>query len=437
MYKMRDRSPQRPPAAQPSAVPPSAPSPDKQGIQVVDSPILLGIMLLTVINLPKLHELVGFFVYLELGKVAILLTLFLILTAKAKNPVPWLRLPQVKLLLAYVLWIFVTAVSGVWPGSSISGGLNYLKTVLFFVLLLKSVYTVRDLYKLGWVLALSMIVFDFCIVIRAKMGRADAGGYSLDPNESALLISVTMPFLYYYFRANTGWRRLVMLLGMMTGTAAVLYSGSRGGVLSLCAVLVYAYFTDKGPLLKKILLVSVTIFLVFISMPQGLHERFSRLGDDTQDYNLSFKHGRKMVWERAVSLVEDRPLLGVGMNNFSFVESRVNNQSRGVVAHNFLLQTATELGLPGTAILVALFAVSWLQLRRLRGRLPREKLTHEAAVVASLECAWVAFFLGGQFLSVAFSSQIVFLAACTAVIWKCNLRGDFNHFPEMNGVAHA
>ncbi|GFM37298.1 O-antigen ligase family protein [Desulfovibrio psychrotolerans] len=399
---------------------------------------LTGITLLAVMALPRLHEMVPYLVYADPGKLVILLCLFCILTSKGAVRVPWRRLPQVRLYVLFVIWLFISATMGVWPSASIAGGVSFLKNMVFFLLFMKSIDSMNDLYKVVRVLLLGMLVFSTSIIARASMGRADAGGYTLDPNEGALLIAVLMPFLYYFFRGERGFFRMAFLFGMVLGAGAVLCTGSRGGVIALCVVLSYAYLVDSGMFLKKILLIAVTVSAVFLFMPDGIRERFDRLGDTEQDYNLTHKHGRMMVWERAMSLVEENPVFGVGMHNFIFVESEVNNQSRGVVTHNFILQVATELGIPGALILLSIFAVSWRQARRMRAQVRRTPNNMRAyALLSGLECAWLAFFIGGQFLSVAFSSQIIFMASCSTLVWKCHLRGDFRVPAQQRKAADA
>lgn len=387
---------------------------------------LLGIMVLTLMTLPRLHELVPYAVHFEVGKLAILLCVVTVLTAKPPVRVPWNRLPQVRLYILFTVWLFLSAALGVWPGSSLMAGVTFLKNLLFVFLFLKSVDTMEDCHRVIRVLLFGMLVFSSFIVLRASLGRADTGGYTLDANESALLISVTMPFYYGYFKKSRGLLRVVFLGGMVLGTAGVLFSGSRGGVLSLCCVMAYAYFTDRGMLLKKVALIVLTVMAVLVFMPDGIRERFDKMGDPEQDYNMTSRYGRMMIWERAFSVIAENPVVGVGLGNFIFIESEVNNDSRGKVAHNFLLQLATEMGIPGALLMLLLFYVSWRQVRRLRKSLyGRPDMASAHVVLAGLEAGWVAFFIGGQFLSVGFSAQILFLASCSALSRKCLLRGDF------------
>lgn len=406
-------------------------------ISIQQSLSLCGIALLTIVMLPRIHELFHVLVPLQMGKIAIVLSLILVFTSTEKHYVPWLRLPQVRLLLCFVAWMFLSAVFGAWPTASLQSAFGYLKTILFFYLFLKSIHSVEDLYKLIWILLLSMMFFDACIIFRAGMERSDAGGLTLDPNESALLIAMTMPFFYYYFKTSKGLRRLTLLSGMALGVLAIFHTGSRGGVISLGVVFIYVYFTAKGSLMKKIILVTATILFIVFVMPQDLTSRFSRLGDESQDYNYTSRYGRIMIWKRAVSIIKEHPIFGVGMNNFGFVESEVNNQSRGMVAHNFVLQAAAELGIPGGGFLLSIFFISWRKLRFLRKMMPETRGSPTKAVISSVECAWVVFFVGGQFLAVAFSSQIVFLAACSSVILASHLHGDFDATPQAQGEESA
>lgn len=397
------------------------------------APALFGIMMLTVVVLPRLHELVPLFVHLRLGLTANALCLAIIYFSKCKIAVPWFRLPQVNIYLFYTFWMFLSSFFGVWPSASLNGMYGFGLGVLFFAFMLKTVDSIDSLIKIVFILILSMMALDIVIVSRAAMGRADPGGYTLDANEVALLITVTIPFCYYFFRSTKRISRIASFIAMLLGVAAIFATASRGGFITLCAVLCYGFFLEKGPVIKKIVLIASVLFLVFFLMPETMRDRFSRLGDPEQDYNLTSKHGRSMVWDRAVSMIKERPMLGVGLGNFIFSESEINNQSRGVVAHNFVLQVATELGVPGALGLLSIFFVSWRNLRFIRHKYALDVRSMRGALLASVECGWVAFFIGGQFLSVAFSSQIIFLAGCSALLWKFYLRNDFDIKDDMKG----
>lgn len=98
----------------------------------------------------------------------------------------------------------------------------------------------------------------------------------------------------------------------------------------------------------------------------------------------------------------------------------------GVVTHNFVLQVASETGIPGALLLLSIIWISFRQVRLIRKRLIYNG-SKEFAIVAGLEAAWISFFVGGQFLSVAFTMQIIFLTACSSIFWNSYIQGGFDY----------
>lgn len=87
--------------------------------------------------------------------------------------------------------------------------------------------------------------------------------------------------------------------------------------------------------------------------------------------------GRLAIWERALTLIQDSPLAGIGLNNFPVVAERLYPRLNvGTYlplphAHNVFLQVALDLGVPGLAAFLV-FLIVWVwsatqALRRLRG----------------------------------------------------------------------
>lgn len=195
-------------------------------------------------------------------------------------------------------------------------------------LLLSGIGSCLELYMVFNPFVAAVGVFCVVIISRSAMGRADAGGMTLDPNESALLISLTIPFLYHQFRRCRGIAKLYSLACIIVGICAIFATGSRGSVIALICSLLYSFFVTDKKFFKRFLQSLAVVFIVVLLLPSGVKQRFIGLGDES-DYNITFKHGRVMVWERALSIIEENPVLGIGLNTFSYAPSSVNNESRG------------------------------------------------------------------------------------------------------------
>jgi O-antigen ligase len=74
-----------------------------------------------------------------------------------------------------------------------------------------------------------------------------------------------------------------------------------------------------------------------------------------------FSHGRSALWREAIDHAADRPLTGAGADAF-----HAALPSLPQYAHNLPLELAVELGVPGLALALALFAATALALWRAR-----------------------------------------------------------------------
>lgn len=199
--------------------------------------------------------------------------------------------------------------------------------------------------------------------------RAVAGGQVVDnrlhgtftePNQfgvfsgTVLLIAVGL-----YLAARTSgqqWRAGLSAVASLLTLALTLsrgaWIGTAGGVLLLLVLL---------PVARRRLLV-VTVPLAVLAMVVGvfqsdrpevqvLRERFATFGHVTANPYDS----RPQIWAEGVRETLDSPLLGQGPGQFPVVSTRSVSGAQTVSAlhaHNVLLTTAAELGLPAAALVV-------------------------------------------------------------------------------------
>lgn len=114
---------------------------------------------------------------------------------------------------------------------------------------------------------------------------------------------------------------------------------------------------------------------------------------------------RREIWSRALYMIQDFPLTGVGMGLFTEVADALYPfflSEPGAVshAHNLLLQIAVDLGLPGLiawlALLIVVIANAWRAYRRGRAAAP-----YLSSVGAALLSALTALLVHGLFDAVS------------------------------------
>jgi O-antigen ligase len=141
---------------------------------------------------------------------------------------------------------------------------------------------------------------------------------------------------------------------------AMFLTASRGGVvISLIAMamaiflLLTRFFTRRGGVVTAVSCSAVGVFLVLLLAGAGINERFNVQGAVDSD--------RLETYRSAIRMIAKRPWLGTGLGTFpwAFPAYRSSQQSMWGVwdrAHNTLLETAVDMGLPTAAMLF----IAWL-----------------------------------------------------------------------------
>ncbi|MDD5556507.1 MAG: O-antigen ligase family protein [bacterium] len=198
--------------------------------------------------------------------------------------------------------------------------------------------------------------------------------------------------------AARGARRAVpFAAGLAALALGVLYSYSRGAWLGLAAA-IGVLFSRMRPWKCAAILAAAALTLALLPT-RRMAQRFFATGGE-RDRNLA---RRMAVWDGALRMMRDRPLLGVGPGEFRTACDRylgepppgtpVGRRGRPIVryrehAHNLFLQVGAETGLPGLGALLwgtAAVAVA------ARGRFRRARGAAETALAAGLLAALAAF----------------------------------------------
>src|SRR5439155_23703997 len=77
--------------------------------------------------------------------------------------------------------------------------------------------------------------------------------------------------------------------------------------------------------------------------------------------------GRLEAWKAGLAIMLDSPILGVGPDSFRHYSALYNPDAReGIVAHNEFIETAAESGIPAGLTLLAIIALAFHNLYRVR-----------------------------------------------------------------------
>ncbi|MEV0895244.1 O-antigen ligase family protein [Actinoplanes sp. NPDC049802] len=182
--------------------------------------------------------------------------------------------------------------------------------------------------------------------------------------------------LYLYLRSG---ERLIWLIPMPAFMFGAIASGSRGGIVALAITIVIALLAirpriDADRLVKPLALVAVVgAVLVILAGPMIADYVRQRFVEET--IGQGYASSRDVLFQMAIRLFLQRPVLGSGVNGFHTVTDLGFGER---YVHNLPLSIAAEGGFVGLALL----AVAWLGLWHAYAALPLPQRSLEARTAA-------------------------------------------------------
>ncbi len=284
---------------------------------------------------------------------------------------------------------------------------EFVKIIAIALFTVGQVDSRQRLRTILWTIALSLGFFGikgglFGILTGGAQIHRGPGGMLEDNNDFALALVMNMPLLFYLGQVeNRPWIKKATLLGVILTMLTVMLTHSRGGFLSMCAVIGVFWLRAR----KKMIGVIALLFFVFgffFLAPQHVRDRIFSIGQYKKD---SSAMGRLRAWTIALRMIGAYPVFGVGMRNYQvhwdeFKQGISFGESYAPVAHNSYLQIWAEGGTLSFLTYLALLGGGFVACRRLRrlGLSVRggEWIFHYARM---FEASLVAFVVGATFLN--------------------------------------
>jgi O-antigen ligase len=236
--------------------------------------------------------------------------------------------------------------------------------LLFIVLLCPPIPSKALVVQRGFVLACAVTGIEALVVGTTTGGRLSSPGGTLDPNDLAAVMALSFPLaLGLVSRERSMLLRIAWLAAAAVLVLTLVRTSSRGGQIAISvAALVYVMGQRGGARVLWLAAVCLGAAGAWAVGTPEFRERTRALLRGEEDYNYTAYSGRKLVWQRARQYAIENPVFGVGVGNFPMAEGETCKrlQIRGCkwsTTHNAYLQSASELGLVGGAIYVALLLV--------------------------------------------------------------------------------
>lgn len=321
---------------------------------------------------------------------------------------------------------------------------DFLPNVLMTVLIAACVRATRDL---DWLLGAHMIgatlygLYAFLFFDLDGTGRL---GHMLyyDANDLALATVSTLPVTIYFLRDHSPrWQRRTGLCAATILLFNFVRSGSRGGFLALITIGI-CLMIGYRPIKPRRRIAALALCLGAIAMIGGSEfwEKMKTILTPDEDYNMQSETGRWQIWQNGLSIVKQRPFLGVGARQFPEAEATLSDlgreraESRGrqlpwQAAHNSYMSVAAETGIFGFGLFIALLITSIgtaLLLIRDARVIGEDEL---AALSRALAIAFVGYAVSAFFLTAEYQSILYLNLGCLLAVRKLVRQSRANGAP--------
>jgi probable O-glycosylation ligase (exosortase A-associated) len=237
------------------------------------------------------------------------------------------------------------------------------------------------------------------------------GTFIGDNNAMALAIIMTLPLLAYLRRlAVYPGLKLFLLVTLVLSVFAALGSQSRGALLGLVSLAVFAALASKKKF-QYLLFIAVLAPIAWNFMPETWHERMDTIRTYEQDASAM---GRIYAWRMAVNLALDRPL-GGGFETFRSAVYRIylpEVGGRNTDAHSIWFEILGEQGFIGLFLFLLLGALVWFTCgRAVRASKRVPELMWAAGLGQAIRGSLAAYAITGTFLGLAYFDYLYLLVA--------------------------
>lgn len=223
-------------------------------------------------------------------------------------------------------------------------------------------------------------------------GRYLRASFSSHNGFGGWLLSISPIFLCLSFSKEIKkfFQRMGFVIVGISLFICLLATYSRGAWIGFLAAMVFIlifHVTNKitsHRTLISLLAISCAIVIVFIlpvTMKERLASVMSREGSGLSRIN---------AWQESLSIIEDYPLFGAGLNTYSFIGPRYKMfEGGGIYPHNSLLQMTAEIGILGLICFV------WIVVELFRSGIDAQKNKRDMLLLGIL--AGIAGFLAQCF----------------------------------------
>jgi len=335
-------------------------------------------------------------------------------------------------------WALLSVPFSYWPGGSLSLLLDlFVKSLAIFWLIANIVSTPERFRAVALTLVLASVPLASVAILHFLSGDITPGGdyvgfkriagynapLTQNPNDLALTLNLLLPFsVARLIRARGAIARAILLGVVVLVAAAVVLTFSRAGFLTLATMLgLYLWKLSRST--RRVWAVAV-VLLALMTLPLLPGSYLHHMGTitDMRSDQSGSSQARWAGMVAATSLALKHPLLGVGAGMNILALNETSGASWKEV-HNVYLEYASDLGLPGLVLFLALFwscfSRTWRTQRAAAGVPGLESLYHHGVAV---EVSLAAFAVAGMFHPVGYNFYFYIIAGLAVALGRLGTR---------------
>lgn len=233
-----------------------------------------------------------------------------------------------------------------------------------------------------------------------------------DANYFATCLLLVLPMTAYFLKIKGPlWRRWFCAGSLLIMLGAFTLASSRGGLVGLCAVIlymiVYSGQSRRGAIAISLLLLPMLLFSPASPLERMLHPNYG-------DYVGA--QVRREFWRIGLDMIANNPLSGIGLGNFTAQSvSEVARDFKGIACNTFL-EVAAELGIPGLLAYCAVLTGALFSAGKLRTRGKRTGDLRLQYVGQAMQAGLLGFAVAAVFVSAEYQKPFWIMTALTATV---------------------
>jgi putative inorganic carbon (HCO3(-)) transporter len=328
-------------------------------------------------------------------------------------------------IIVFALWTTITTFTAAlnYDQSYDTWYLN-IKTFVFLVIIAALIDRPSRIHALILIIVISIGYWGLVSTLQtvASFGQATLtgppGSMIGDNNQLALALVMVLPLVEYCrYVSESKLVRNANSAVLLCLIVAILGTYSRGGLISLVAVLIGFWWNSKSRLLATSI-IAIFIGLVVI-LPQQWSERMATI--QTYQEDSSFQ-ARLSAWRTAFRIGLDRPIAGAGYRATEDPVIYQHYRSEGDTAtlravHNAYLQVLADHGFVGLVLFVLMFLSAVRDCRRVvKSCSNTPELYWLTYLARMMQIAFLGYAVGAAALSVPYYDLFLVLIAISSVL---------------------